>query len=79
MEYKPTTTKNVFIHENNHKRMDMISERKLNELYGLYLQSKFICFNQCEQIGLSNKYIQELFQRFEAHKYQQPQQSELQI
>ena len=44
---------------------EMLSEEKLQELYCTYLKSRFNCFHQCEQIGLTHQYIQQLFERFE--------------
>ena len=48
--------------------MEMLSDRKQNELYEIYLKSKFVCFNKCEEIGISEKYMKELFNRFEQNK-----------
>ena len=52
-------------HEKTNWSSEMLSEEKLQELYCTYLKSRFNCFHHCEQIGLTDQYIQQLFERFE--------------
>ena len=48
----------------------LISEKKKKELFGIYLKSKLTCLAECEQMGLSDALIDELFTEFEEMEQQ---------
>lgn len=49
-----------------HLIFSALSESKLNELYGIYQTSKMTCFNELDQMGLSDRFIEKLFQEFDS-------------
>ena len=47
---------------------EMISESKMKELYQLFLKSRLECFSKCEEIGLTDQFMDQLLGVFEKFK-----------
>ena len=48
--------------------MGSLTDEKVDELYEIYLQSKLECLEKCEQLGLIDECVEELFALFERFK-----------